>query len=111
MTSRGAIQHVLPFCSKYKYITTTLGTSVDFTQYTLDHDLGVLLNKIVDSGNKGTLSQLTIPNKYKNHPAVLTLLYSYGAYKNDDYMDSFLDELSTIAFGEPYITKNKTYTK
>ncbi|MCR5306137.1 MAG: hypothetical protein K6E36_06525 [Oscillospiraceae bacterium] len=108
---KGTLERGKEFCSKYKYIITTLGTSVDFTQYTLNHDLAVLLNKIVDSGNKGTLSQLTIPKKYKDHPAVKTLLHSYGVYKNDDYMDSFLDELSTITFGEPYITNSKTYTK
>ena len=108
---KDTLEHGKEFCSKYKYITTTLGTSVDFTQYTLDHDLGVLLNKIVDLGNKGTLNQLTIPSKYQNNPAVKTLLYSYGVYKNDDYMDSFLNQLSTIAFGESYTTNGKVYTK
>ena len=84
---------------------------MDFTKYTLDNELGILLNRIVDSYSKDALNQLPIPNKYKDDVAVLNLLYSYGINTDYSYMDPFLDQLSLRAYGKPFTENSKTYTK
>ena len=108
------------FFSKYKYITTTLGTSVDFTQYTLNHDKGLYLNRIVDEYKSGNFEKFIVEqyvnkkmdSKFLNDPAVLTLLCSFDSshkyisqsYLDENYLNHFINELSYKAYGTPYYT-------
>ena len=116
------------FFSKYKYITTTLGTSVDFTKYTLNRELGLYLNKIVDAYKNGNFDNFIVDqyvnkkmnSKFLNNPAVLTLLYSFDSghkyisqsYLDENYLNPFINDLSYRAYGTPYYTETgKKYTK
>ena len=110
------IRNGIEFIYSIQKIEDYYGTRIDYSEYTIDKEIGTYINKISDAKKNGhidefvlkTLTPNAVPTKITDHTAIKAMLATYDnqymskEIANEIGVDEFANEITKIALGKSY---------
>lgn len=114
--TKDEIRNGIEFIYSIQKIEDFYGTRIDYSEYTIDKEIGTYINKISDAKKMDildefvlkTLTPNAVPTKITDHIAIKAMLATYDnqymskEIANEIGVDEFANNITMIALGESY---------